>query len=73
MTLDQSELRNLVGAPFYEERLLFLLIRLRNPQAHVVYVTSQPVHPVILDYYLNASDRHPSQPCADTCDDALRA
>ena len=52
MTLDQSELRKLVGAPFYEERLLMLLIRLRNPKAHVVYVTSQPVHPLILDYYL---------------------
>ena len=51
MTLDQSELRKLVGSA-YEERLLFLLIRLRNPYAHVVYVTSQPVHPVILDYYL---------------------
>lgn len=52
MTLNQGELRKLVGAPFYEERLLLLLIRLRNPKAHVVYVTSQPVHPVILDYYL---------------------
>jgi len=52
MTLDQGELRKLKGAPFYEERLLLLLIRLRNPQAHVVYVTSQPVHPLILDYYL---------------------
>jgi hypothetical protein len=52
LTLDQSELRKLVGAPFYEERLLFLLIRLRNPHAHVVYVTSQPVHPLILEYYL---------------------
>ena len=52
MTLDQSELRKLVGAPFYEERLLMLLIRLRNPKAHMVYITSQPVHPLILDYYL---------------------
>ncbi|MFL6195187.1 MAG: peptide ligase PGM1-related protein [Thermoanaerobaculia bacterium] len=51
MTLDQSELRKLAGASFYEERLLFLLIRLRNPKARVVYVTSQPVHPMILDYY----------------------
>jgi hypothetical protein len=51
MTLDQSELRKLSGASFYEERLLFLLIRLRNPRARVVYVTSQPVHPMILDYY----------------------
>jgi hypothetical protein len=51
MTLDQSELRKLAGASFYEERLLFLLMRLRNPRARVVYVTSQPVHPMILDYY----------------------
>ena len=29
-----------------------LLIRLRNPRAHVIYVTSQPVHPLTLDYYL---------------------
>jgi hypothetical protein len=53
MTLDQSELRKLAGASFYEERLLFLLIRLRNPRARVVYVTSQPVHPMILDYYFH--------------------
>ncbi|HEX9203352.1 MAG TPA: hypothetical protein VF964_05275, partial [Vicinamibacteria bacterium] len=33
LTLDQSELRKLPGASFYEERLLFLLIRLRNPRA----------------------------------------
>ena len=51
LTLDQSEMRKLTGVSFYEERLLFLLIRLRNPLARVVYVTSQPVHPMILDYY----------------------
>jgi hypothetical protein len=53
LTLDQGELRKLAGVAYYEERLLALLIRLRNPRAHVVYVTSQPVHPMILDYYLN--------------------
>src|SRR4029453_1450916 len=51
LTLDQSGLRKLPGASFYEERLLFLLIRLRNPRARMVYVTSQPVHPMILEYY----------------------
>lgn len=51
LSLDQSELRKLAGVNFYEERLLFLLIRLRNPRARVVYVTSQPVHPMILEYY----------------------
>ena len=53
LTLDTEELTKLNGASYYEERLLLLLIRLRNPRAHVVYVTSQPVHPLILDYYLN--------------------
>jgi hypothetical protein len=51
LTLDQAELRKLPGVSFYEERLLFLLIRLRNPRARMVYVTSQPVHPIILEYY----------------------
>ena len=51
LTLDQAELAKLEAASFYEERLLFLLIRLRNPQAHMVYVTSQPIHPLILEYY----------------------
>ena len=52
LTLDQSELTKLEGATFYEERLLFFLIRLRNPHARLVYVTSQPVHPMVLEYYL---------------------
>jgi hypothetical protein len=52
LTLDPDELMKLEGASFYEERFLFLLIRLRNPRARVVYVTSQPVHPIILEYYL---------------------
>ena len=53
LTLDTEELTKLTGSSYYEERLLLLLIRLRNPRAHVVYVTSQPVHPLILDYYLH--------------------
>jgi PGM1 C-terminal domain len=51
LTLDRASLEKLTGASFYEERLLFLLIRLRNPRARMVYVTSQPVHPLILEYY----------------------
>jgi hypothetical protein len=53
LTLDTEELQKLAGASYYEERLLFLLIRLRNPRASVVYVTSMPVHPLTLDYYLH--------------------
>ena len=60
LTLDEGGLRRLEGASFYEERLLYLLIRLRNPRAHVVYVTSQPVHPMIVDYVLQLLTGVPS-------------
>jgi hypothetical protein len=36
----------------YEERYLFLLLLLRQPRARLVYVTSQPIHPSVIDYYL---------------------
>lgn len=52
LTLDQAEMAKIPAIHWYEERLLFLLMRLRNPHARVVYVTSQPVHPMVLDYYL---------------------
>jgi hypothetical protein len=52
LTLDAGELAKIPGAAFLEERLLFLLVRLRNPHARVVYVTSQPVDPSVIEYYL---------------------
>lgn len=36
----------------YEERFLFLLLLLRQPRARLIYVTSQLIHPDIIDYYL---------------------
>lgn len=36
----------------YEERFLFLLLLLRQPGARLIYVTSQPIQPSIVDYYL---------------------
>lgn len=56
LSVDQEELSKVVGAAYYEERLLFALIRLRNPNARLIYVTSQPVHPDIVDYYLQLLD-----------------
>ena len=52
ISVNQEELAKIEGAAFYEERLLFTLIRLANPLSRVIYVTSQPVHGEILDYYL---------------------
>ena len=37
----------------YEERFLFLLLLLRQPRAEMIYVTSQPIHPSVIDYYLD--------------------
>ena len=37
----------------YEERMLFLLLLLRQPSARLVYVTSQAISPVVVDYYLD--------------------
>jgi hypothetical protein len=56
LSVNQEELAKVVGSPLYEERLLFALIRLRNPNARVIYVTSQPVNPDIVDYYLQLLD-----------------
>jgi len=38
--------------PAYEERFLCLVLSLlRAPRSRVIYVTSQPIHPRLLDYY----------------------
>ena len=52
VSLDQRELLKIQGAHNYEERHLFSLIRLRNPRTRLIYVTSEPLHPSIIDYYL---------------------
>ncbi len=37
----------------YEERMLFMLLLLRQPRARLVYVTSQTILPWTLEYYLS--------------------
>jgi len=37
----------------YEERFLFLLFLLRQPRARLIYVTSQAIHPSVVEYYLD--------------------
>ncbi|HEV8421961.1 MAG TPA: peptide ligase PGM1-related protein [Chthoniobacterales bacterium] len=36
----------------YEERFLFLLFLLAQPRANLIYVTSQAIHPSVIEYYL---------------------
>ncbi|MFM6282571.1 MAG: carboxylate-amine ligase, partial [Dolichospermum sp.] len=52
LSIDQRELLKVEGCEHYEERLLFSLIRLRNPRTRLIYITSMPLHPSIIDYYL---------------------
>jgi hypothetical protein len=37
----------------YEERFLFLLLLLAQPRARLTYVTSQAIHPSVIEYYLD--------------------
>jgi hypothetical protein len=52
LTVPVDELRKLVGMHHYEERLLFYLLALRHPELRVVYLSSLPIEPAIIDYYL---------------------
>lgn len=52
ISVDQRELQKIEGHIHYEERLLFSLIRLWNPRTRLIYITSEPLPPIVIDYYL---------------------
>src|SRR5215208_5398941 len=53
LSLDLEELAKIPGVHHYEERLLCMLMLLRMPRTHLVFVTSQQVPTAIVDYYLH--------------------
>lgn len=53
LSLDPIELRKIRGVRHYEERMLCLLMLLRLANTNIVYVTSRPMHPSIIDYYIH--------------------
>jgi hypothetical protein len=53
LSLDPETLARVDGFRHYEERQLSMLMWLRLPNTRVVYVTSEPVAPVVIDYYLS--------------------
>jgi len=53
LSLDTEELAKISGAHHYEERLLCMLMLLRMPRTHLVFVTSQPIPTAVVDYYLH--------------------
>ncbi len=53
MTLDHAGLAKIPGVQHYEERLLVFLQLLRRPTTRIVYVTSDTLGPVVLEYALD--------------------
>ncbi len=53
LSLDPEVLAKVTGVRHYEERMLSMLMLLRLPNTRVVFLTSEPVAPVIIDYYLS--------------------
>lgn len=53
LSMDPDVLAKIDGVHHYEERMLFMLMLLQWPRTRLIYVTSQPIDPVIIDYYLH--------------------
>lgn len=53
LSMDRGVLEKITGVQHYEERLLCMLMLLRLPRTHLIYVTSVPVDPTIIGYYLH--------------------
>ena len=54
LSMDQEILSKISGINHYEERLLCMLLLLRMPRTNVIYVTSETIDPVTIDYYLHS-------------------
>src|SRR5215510_14940784 len=53
MTMDHAGLAKIPGVRHYEERLLAFLQLLRRPTTKVIYITSDSLNPVVVDYALD--------------------
>src|SRR5262245_46107663 len=53
LSLDPGVLATIDAARHYEERMLSMLMLLRMPRTRVVFITSTPLVPAIVDYYLH--------------------
>jgi hypothetical protein len=47
------ELKKITGIEHYEERMLFVLLALRDPAMRVIYLSSMPIDATVIDYYLS--------------------
>jgi hypothetical protein len=60
LSMDPRELAKVSGFYHYEERQLVNLMLLQQPRTKVIYVTSQQLDPVVVDYYLSLLPGVPS-------------
>ena len=60
LSMDPRELAKITGVYHYEERMLVNLMLLRQPRTKLIYVTSQTLDPVVVDYYLSLLPGVPS-------------
>jgi hypothetical protein len=52
VTVDRVVAQDSALTQAMEERFLFLLLLLRQPRLRMIYVTSMPINPLIVEYYL---------------------
>lgn len=60
LSLDPEELAKVTGVHHYEERMLYMLMLLRRPRTRVIFVTSQQLDPIVVDYFLHLLSGVPS-------------
>lgn len=60
ISLDPEEAKKIGDIYYFEERLLFYLSYLRNPSLRLIYLTSKPLPPSIINYYLRLLVEIPS-------------
>ena len=60
LSLDPQVLAKVNGVRHYEERMLGMLMLLRLPNTRIVFLTSEPIPPVVIDYYLSLLSGVPS-------------
>lgn len=53
LTFDHKELEKITGNIHYEERQLFNLLLLKHPSTRIIYITSTPLDPTIIKYYIS--------------------
>eukprot|EP00026_Physarum_polycephalum_P002624 Phypoly_transcript_02631.p1 GENE.Phypoly_transcript_02631~~Phypoly_transcript_02631.p1 ORF type:complete len:853 (+),score=145.66 Phypoly_transcript_02631:90-2648(+) len=58
LTFKPEEVGKLTGSIHYEERQLFNILLLKNPLTRLIYVTSVPLDPFIVKYYLSLLPAH---------------